>query len=106
MVLSGILIFQIGYRKTFIKGNDTGFMLLNEAVILVGIFLSALFIRDESQTANAIVSRLYIGLALICCSYSFLYMVHSLIYDTLAFFESRKKIKSLHKAASKNFNDE
>ena len=96
----------MGCHKTFIRGNDTGFMLLNETVILVGIFLSALFIRDESQIANAIVSSLYIGLVLICCSYSFVYMVYSLIFDTVAFFENRKKINSLHKAAFKDLNDE
>ena len=80
-------------------------MLLNETVILIGIFLSALFIKDESETANAVVSSLYIGLVVICCAYSFVYMVYALIYDAFKFFEQRKNVKLLRKAALNDFND-
>ena len=99
------MIFSIAFTRPFLTGNDTGFMLLNETVILVGIFLSALFINDESETANAVVSSLYIGLVTICCAYSLVYMIYALVFDTHQFFERRINVANLQKATFKEHNE-
>ena len=105
VIFSGLMLFSIACTRPFLTGNDTGFMLLNETVILIGIFLSALFIKDESETANAVVSSLYIGLVIICCAYSLVYMVYALIFDTFKFFEHRNNVRLLRKAALNELND-